>query len=221
MKTALRALALPALLGATLTVGGCNVSGPTVVGSGVAKSESREVGEFTRVESAGSANVAIQIGEKQSVVVETDDNILPLIDTKVTGDRLVIGSHESYSTRLGVKVTIVVPALHEARLSGSGSIGVTGLAAQAFEASVTGSGDIHLRGTSDSLNAAIAGSGSIDATELSAGAADAHITGSGNIRIVATKSLGAEISGSGDVRYGGNPARVEKKVTGSGNVKPM
>jgi hypothetical protein len=221
VKITLRALALTVLLGATLTVGGCNVSGPKVVGSGVVKSEPREVGAFTRVESAGSANVAIQIGEKESVVVETDDNILPLIDTIVKGDRLVIGSRESYSTRLGVKVTIVVPALQETRLSGSGEIGVSGLAAQAFEAHVTGSGDIHLRGTSDSLNAAITGSGGIDATELSAGAADARITGSGKIEIVATKSLDAKITGSGDVRYGGNPARVETKVTGSGNVRPM
>jgi len=205
----------------TFTAGGCKLGGPTVVGSGVPKSEPREVGAFTRVESKGSANIAIQIGDKPAVVVEADDNILPLVDTIVTGDRLVIQSHGSYSTRLGVKVTIVLPTLHEARLSGSGKIAVSGLVAKAFEAQIAGSGDIHLRGATDSLKAAIRGSGGIDATELSAGAAQARISGSGKIKVVATKSLDAKITGSGEVRYGGSPASVETKVTGSGNVGPL
>jgi hypothetical protein len=209
------------VIGAMFGVSGCGFGGPRVKGSGVARTETREVGGFTRVESAGSANVTIQIGGTQSVVIETDDNILPLIETSVKGDRLVIGSHGSYSTRIGVKVTITVPALDEARISGSGNITVSGVAAKEFEAHISGSGDIRISGSSDSLKASIAGSGGIDATKLPVTAADASVTGSGNIKVVATQSLHARIAGSGDVRYGGNPPEIHKQVTGSGSVRSM
>src|SRR5678815_3299451 len=103
-----------ALAIALIGLAGCDaVFGPVVRGSGVIKAETREVGTFTRVESSGSANVTIQIGEKQSVIVETDDNILQLIETAVSGEALRVSSHGRYSTHKGVKVTIVVPRLYE------------------------------------------------------------------------------------------------------------
>ena len=213
-------LGIGAVIYAMFGMSGCGL-GPGVRGSGVAKTETREVDAFTRVEGAGSADIAIETGARQSVVVETDDNILPLIDTTVKGDKLVITSHGTYSTRLGVKITIVVPVLDEARISGSGNITASGVSGKGFAAHISGSGNIRVSGSTDSLTASIAGSGSIDASKLPAGAADVQVTGSGNIKVVATQSLHAEITGSGDVRYGGNPARIQKRVTGSGNVRTM
>lgn len=216
----LRSLGGSALVAATLGLIGCDIiGGPSVRGSGVAKAETREVGAFTRVESAGSANVAIQIGDKQSVIIETDDNILPLIDTLVKGDRLVISSHGRYSTRIGVKVTIVVPALNEARISGSGNITASGVSAKEFDAHISGSGDIHISGSTDSLKASIAGSGGIDASKLPVTAADVSISGSGNIKLLAPQSLHASISGSGDVRCASRPKQIKTRVSGSGKVR--
>jgi hypothetical protein len=206
---------------AIVAVSGCGIVGPAVKGSGIVRTETRDVGRFTRVESARSADVTIQTGGKQWVAIEADDNILPLIDTAVKGERLVIGSHGSYSTRQGIKVTIIVPTLEEAVISGSGKIIASGVAAKELEAHIGGSGDIRISGSSDSLKASISGSGGIDATKLPVAAADASVTGSGSIKIVATQSLHARVIGSGDVRYGGNPPEIRKQVTGSGSVRPM
>ena len=81
--------------------------------------ETRDVSAFTKIESGGSADITVTIGEKQSLTIEADDNILPLIETKVNGDKLTIGSHDSYSPKTDIKITITVPALDSASVHGS------------------------------------------------------------------------------------------------------
>ena len=46
------------------------------------------------------------------------------------------------------------------------------------------------------------------------------VSGSGNARVYASGSLNATISGSGNVGYSGNPANVEKDISGSGEISP-
>jgi hypothetical protein len=202
------------------SIGGCAYVSPnTIQGSGVAKTETRDVGAFSRIDSTGSADVIVTIGDKQSLTVEADDNILPLIDTEVKGDKLVISSHDSYSPRTDIKITITVPKLDEASVRGSGTIKASGVDAQDFKTQLTGSGDISLEGKATSLKATVTGSGSLDASKFTVGDADVRVSGSGDARINASKSLNASVSGSGDVQYSGNPSAVERHVSGSGSVR--
>lgn len=200
---------------------GCVLVADQIEGSGVTKTETRDVPAFTRVDSKGSAEMIVTIGDKQSLTIEADDNILPLIDTGVKGDKLEISSHGSYSTRTPIKITITVAALNEARVAGSGSISATGIDAKKFDAHVTGSGDINITGKAESLTASISGSGNIDTTKLPVAVADVRVTGSGNAKVNAMKSITATVTGSGDVHYAGNPSEVQEHVTGSGSVKKM
>jgi hypothetical protein len=50
---------------------------------------------------------------------------------------------------------------------------------------------------------------------------DVSIAGSGNAAVSAEDSLRASVSGSGDIRYNGNPPHVESSVAGSGSVKQL
>ena len=38
------------------------------------------------------------------------------------------------------------------------------------------------------------------------------------MHIVANNSLKARVTGSGDIKYTGNPTHIDKKVTGSGRI---
>src|SRR5438874_537424 len=82
-----------ALLAALFGVGcvGCGMDVTTVQGSGTRASETRQVDPFSAVDSVGAEDVTITIGAQQSITVEADDNILPLIETKVSNGRLRIG----------------------------------------------------------------------------------------------------------------------------------
>jgi len=54
-----------------------------VKGSGNVTSETRNISGVTSLELAGAANVDITFGETESLVVEAEDNIAPLIETNV------------------------------------------------------------------------------------------------------------------------------------------
>ena len=70
----------------------------------------------------GSGNVVLTQGEKQSLIIKTDDNIMPLIETDVSGKKLTIshGKHHLRPTRFEVYIT--VKKLEGVAISGSGDI---------------------------------------------------------------------------------------------------
>jgi hypothetical protein len=209
---------MPVLCLGLMSIGSCNLN--AIHGSGVAKTESRAVAAFSKIDLSGSPDVEVTIGPAASVAVTADDNILPIIETKVEGDTLRIGSKGSYNTRLGVKLIITVPALDGVSVLGSGDIHVTGLKAGDMDASVTGSGDVTLAGNADRLHAKITGSGDLRAGELGAKEVRVTVTGSGDATVRATEQLDASVTGSGDVRYSGKPPQVRKNVIGSGDIAP-
>jgi hypothetical protein len=191
-------------------------------GSGVAKTEQRDLKEFRRVELEGSARVRITIGQPQQVTVTGDDNIVPLIGTIVDGDTLRIAPKEgSYSAKTQLEVTITVASLTGFDLRGSGDVRIDGLNEPEFAVDIRGSGDLTAHGKADTVRATIRGSGNVDLTGVTAKTADASINGSGDVRVNASESVKASVRGSGDIQYKGDPPQVDKQITGSGNIRKM
>jgi len=213
------ALALAILL----FVLGCGITiGPGVVGSGVVKTESRSTGEFTSVQNNISANVDITVGPATQIVVEGDDNILPLITTDVHNGVLVISSNASIQTRSALKVTITTPELRGLVINGSGDASIRGLSGGSFDGAINGSGNVTATGKVDKLIGRINGSGNLDFDELTADSAAIAIAGSGRACVAATSSLDASITGSGDIAY--RPAselNLRKQIVGSGSIRPI
>jgi hypothetical protein len=195
---------------------GCSFVG--IHGSGVAKTETRSVASFSKIDLSGSPDVEVTIGSPQSVSITADDNLLPIIETTVGRDTLKIDSKESYNTSIGIKVKITVAKLEGVSVSGSGNIHAEGLAAGDMDASVTGSGDVFLKGAVNQLSAQVTGSGELQAGDLTAKSVHVGVTGSGDATVHASEELEASVTGSGDVKYSGHPAKVQKRVTGSGNI---
>jgi hypothetical protein len=193
----------------------------TVKGSGNVISESRDATGFTSISVEGSANVNVAIGTKESVVISGEENILPLIETNVENHQLVIKTkpQTNYTTTKPVLVKVTMISLEAISIGGSGNMDVPDLSGNAFKADLTGSGNITVKGSANSVKAMVSGSGHIYCGQLKAKTATAVLTGSGNITIYASDSLEATLSGSGSIRYSGNPANVKKNVTGSGTIK--
>ncbi|HEY3857054.1 MAG TPA: head GIN domain-containing protein [Verrucomicrobiae bacterium] len=207
---------LPVLCFAVVNISSCSTN--SIQGSGVAKTETRTVPAFSKIELAGSPDVEVTVGPAVSLTITGDDNVMPLIDTEVKGETLEIGSHDSYSSRTEVKLKITVPSLEHVGISGSGNIHATGVKAGEMDAGITGSGNLEIVGTADRLNAHITGSGNLKAEELAAKHVHVTVTGSGDAKVRATDEIEANITGSGNVRYAGNPAQVKKSVVGSGDI---
>ena len=191
-----------------------------VEGSGVAKTEPRDVGEFDKVHLNGSPNVNIVVGPERSVSVTTDENLLEVIQTSVEDGTLVVGGSEPFRTRLGVTVQITVPALTHVAVHGSGDVTVKELDAATFKAEIQGSGDISVAGRAEELDVEIQGSGDVKLDELAAKRAAVEVQGSGDSTIKVSDELSVHVAGSGDVNYIGEP-KVSKTGDASGNVKKV
>lgn len=193
-----------------------------VVGSGRVISEARNVSDFTSIELAGSAEVNVQLGPKESVTVEADDNVVPLIETTVANGKLLISTKPgiNLTTSNGVHVNVVMKSLNGITLSGSGKIFVTGMSGPELTIELPGSGNINVAGTVDHVGINLLGSGNIYCVTLRAVSADVKLDGSGNITLHATQSLNASLSGSGSIQYRGRPAQITKNITGSGSITP-
>lgn len=212
-----------ALGAAGLAAAGCgnfnlDFGGPQVKGSGNLKTETRTVSGFKSIESRGAANCEVTVGKAASLKVTADDNILPLVETKVENGVLIIGSKGNYSTSHGIKVVITVPSLEGFAVSGSGTSEISGIQGPSFNVAITGSGGVSGSGQADDVKAAISGSGEMDLSKLRGRRGEVTVSGSGDVQIHVTGSLKATIAGSGDIRYSGNPKDVQKQIAGSGDV---
>ncbi len=190
-----------------------------IEGSGVPAMQTRGVAAFKSVELAGGNNVVIHVGEKQSVVVKADDNLLNRVTTNVKSGTLVIGNTPgSLTAKSPMSVEVNVPSLSDVTLAGGGNIVVNGIETESLTVTLSGGGNLTGSGTATSLDVSLTGSGNAWFTQLVARDVHAVVSGSGNIYVTATKSLDASVPGSGTIVYSGNPQDVTKSVTGSGAI---
>lgn len=208
-------------------------------GSGRLSTESRTVADFSGIALRGSMTLVVSQGDKASVTVRADDNLLPLLETVVEGTRLQIGwkRGERIRTRSTVTVTVVTPKLTalavagsgdvelgafstpnlKLSLAGSGNARMAGLKTDELGVSVSGSGDVRGNGQAGKLTISIAGSGDVRLGDLPSDEVSVRIAGSGDAVVHANKTLAISIAGSGDVAYSGD-ATVTRSVAGSGSV---
>lgn len=216
-----------------------------IPGSGSIKSETREPGAFQAVTVDWPADVIVRQGEKTSVQIEADDNLLPQLLTEVSSGRLTIKNREAdRNARVNptqmVKITITVKDLAEIEfaapvgtlvvnewlagalrlvLSGGAQIKVSNIQVDSLEGLFSGVGDIQVDGTADQVNLVHSGMGNFNTSNLKCNQATVELSGTGDVTVRVEKVLNAKVTGVGTVLYYGTP-RVEKDVQGLGSVKP-
>ncbi len=198
------------------------ITGPSIQGSGVVITETRDVPVFHSIRSSGSMDVEVTLGEVQSVEVIADDNLVDLFTTEVKNGQLLIGtkSNTNYSTRSDIKINVVAREIQSLKVNGSGSIKASNIDSDAFSASVNGSGDIFANGSAAKVDVSVTGSGEVDLAQVQAETVSVQVTGSGDVDVNCTQKLSAKITGSGDIRYASHPdLKIEKRVVGSGDIE--
>ncbi len=194
--------------------------------------ETRDVRDFDEVAVRGRGDVILEQGEVESVVVETDEVVLPHVRTEVEGGCLILGLEHWWDSLLHpftpLRFRVSAMTLKRISISGSGSVqaetlrtedlglDISGsgemtfphLTARSVSLGISGSGKMTAAGEAESVSLRISGSGNLQAGELSAQAAEVHISGSGTVKVNATQTLDMHISGSGSVSYYGLPQRL-------------
>jgi Putative auto-transporter adhesin, head GIN domain len=216
-----------------------NWDGNVTKGSGKTITDKRAITGFDSLLLKGSFDVQLVQGAAEGVEVTGDDNIVPLIETRVEGNKLMISSKKgtSFSTRNPITIAVQAKNFNAIAVSGSGDVKANSLKVDALGVSISGSGNVRLDGLqSSSLGVVISGSGDFSASGKAttqiisiSGSGDVHteklegadvtvkIAGSGDAQVWAKNTLTASIAGSGDITYIGD-AKVTQSVAGSGSV---
>ncbi len=189
-----------------------------IEGSGIVKSETREVDTFRGIDVSGAYDVEATCGETLRVVISADDNLLPHIRTRVEDGVLFIDSDKAFCTRNRLKATISVPTVERISLSGAIDLSIRGVNNADLAVSLSGSGSVRASGKTGSFTAEASGASTIDARELRSKKVRAKISGACEAVIHAEESLDAEISGAGELIYYGDPARVSRRISGAGEL---
>jgi hypothetical protein len=193
---------------------------PTVEGSGRIVAQNRAVAPFNRIELQGAADADIQLGRSQSVTVQADDNLLPMLTSEVRGGTLILGSRGSFRTRRTPHARITVPNLAAVETNGSGDVILTEVANRQLQLASRGSGNIRASGRTGALDLKLQGSGDANLAALDAGEGTVGVFGSGDAVVRVSGRLDASAFGSGNVHYIGRPASLAVRKGGSGDVEP-
>jgi hypothetical protein len=229
---------IPLLIGTMLLVS----CGECIEGVGDATVEKRTVESFETLEINGAIDVTIRqalISDLNRIEVSAQENLIPYIITHIDGARLIIEIDECVKASVPIEISVTCTNIERIYNNGSGNVLTTNtLKADDFDVENTGSGNMVLTLRADDLDIENSGSGDItldgDATDLTvensgSGSfnsfsmkvfnADVSNSGSGSLMVSVKDKLEAELSGSGDIRYKGDPQEINLKSDGSGNIQ--
>ena len=208
------AIALTLAFSALFVLSGCFHG---VHGSGVRKTEKRDLPAFTSIETSGAFEVEVICQKPAGFEIEADDNLLPIVQTEVRNGVLHVSSTKSYNSSEGIVLRITVPDLETIRSTGAGKFRVSDIKNDNFEIHSTGAAQVIATGQSKSVKISSTGAGTIDAHNLRAETADVSVTGAASVDVYATDQLDVTVSGAGRVTYSGDP-KISKRVSGAGQV---
>jgi hypothetical protein len=184
---------------------GCMVaSGCCMQGSGHITEESRAIESFDKIRIELEADVVISYGQTDTIEIQTDDNLMDHVETRVVDNTLLIKSdvHECLdSTKMEIRVS--TPSFSELKIDGSSDVRLDGaFASESILLSIDGSANIQ------------------DDENLSADLLSVHIDGSGKIDLkdVDVNEIGIEIDGAGDIHLAGIAPIQTIDIDGSGEI---
>ncbi len=202
-----------------LVTAGCHHSiRSEVKGSGKRETQKRQITPFTSIGTEGAFNIEIVCQKELSLEVEGDDNVLPLITTEVSGNKLRISNTKSYSVNEPVTVRIAVPNLEAISVDGAGKIQISGVNNDKIQIYSNGAAAIAVSGTTKMVGVDTNGAAKIDTHNLRSAHAVVDSKGASKVDLGVCDRLDVNVSGVSHVTYRGDPV-VNKTIHGPGKVE--
>jgi hypothetical protein len=214
MSTTFRILAVVVLL--ALISGGCGTGG---TGSGNVQTQTRAVPPFDSIDFSSAGTVTIEQTGTDSLQVQADDNIQPLLTSEVKGTTLQLGVQPGPGVGKGSNINyrVTVRQLRGVVLSGAGNIDAMRIDTPDLSLANSGAGRLAVSGRAERQNIDLVGLGQIDSSALMSQQVDVSVSGAGEARVNAAQTLTARVTGVGSITYLGNPV-VTQSVTGLGTI---
>jgi hypothetical protein len=206
-----------------------------------AQSETRQLAKFTGVRVGEAIDLYLKKGDKESAKIEVDGVSLSDVVTEVSGSYLRVQMRQgNYRNHRSVKVYVTyVEPLTRIQASSASNLFTEGvlktktldimsasaatveleLEAETVTIDVASAADVRLEGKAKSLTVEASSAGDVDAYNFECEKVDATVSSAGTAKVNVTKSLNAEASSGGSVRYRGNPSSTNTDSNSGGSVK--
>jgi hypothetical protein len=197
-----------------------------VTGDGHVMSDSRTVDSFRSVSIASGFSAIVTTGP-QGVTIRADENLLPLLETFVQGDSLVVQIKpdtefvsattlevavsndvlEGLDVSGGTRVTATATAVDTfpASASGGSHINLTGLASTAVNVDASGGSEVFITGTASHGTADASGGSTIDLTAVPLDSLSLSASGGSIVKAKVATSVAGDASGGSVVTISGSP----------------
>ena len=215
---------LAALASGLIYTNGCDYGGSKikelggVQGSGTTKSETRKVGDFTKIEANGAVSVEVTVGAAFAVEVRADDNLLANIKTETSGDTLKIYTQDDINSKSPIKVLVSMPEIENFEADGASNAVIRNVKSDDLDLKAGGASKIAAEGAVDDLNAEASGASTIDAGNLRAEKASVEASGASSATVLANAELEANASGASKIIYTGDPKTLKQDSSGASSI---
>ena len=198
----------------------CTISLNGIRGSGVLRTEVREVTTFSTISFKSVGKLKIQQTGKESLTIIADENILPILQSQISDQILYISNENNSSINPSKQIEFIVEVknLENLETKAVGSIEVKDIQGKRLSISLDGVGNVAIAGNVDVLDLDLSGVGSFNGEELKARQATVRNKGVGSALVNVSEQLDASVSGIGSIEYIGSP-QVSKSVKGLGEIK--
>ncbi len=220
---------------------GCTYAFKGVKGNGNIVKQERNISNFSGLEVGGAFRVFLTQGDEEKLVVEADENLLDIIETKVRGGILIISTNENIKQFKTMNIYLTFKSIDDMEISGachlsgenkfrfndldldcSGASEVDiKLSANSLNMDISGASSVDLYGSVEKISLDISGASSLDAYELETVNCYVEVSGAAGARISVSNELSAEVSGASKLRYKGNPKLISHEVSGAGSLKKV
>ncbi len=203
-------------------------------------SEDRKLDAFTKISTSGNFKIVLKQGPA-AVKVSADDNLLKIVETKVSGDELKISVSNDICTDKQLEVAITNPDFKAVKSSGALDLSADGklnikdfdmelagvskvnldLTAANVKTLANGSSEINLKGQATTNNVTLNGSANLNALDFIVASYHIETRGDAHCKVNVLSELDVNVSGSGDVQYKGNPGKINNENAGSTSLKKI
>jgi len=221
----------------------CNFSmnfGEGVDGNGNVISQDRTISkDFSSIKVSQGLELYITQSNDVSLSIEADENLHDIIMTEVENGVLKIYTTENIRRATSKKIVLDITgisgieatsgsdvnstntiAADELKLSTtSGAVMELRVETKLLKCSTTSGSDIKLSGETINLIASATSGSDIDADNLEAEISDVNVTSGADISVNTSKELTARATSGGDIKYSGNPEKVDKSDSSSGRIR--
>lgn len=214
----------------------CIYIGATI-GSGNVVTEERDVSGFDSISIGSSMNLIIEQTGSESLKIEAEDNIVPLVKTSVSGKELIIElAHGSIISIKPINCYVTVKDLKDLKVSSSSSANCKELRTDKLDinvassargelsvfvseltVNVSSSANLKLSGEAAKQNVVVNSSGRYMAENLKSKECIIQVNSSGSATVNVSDRLDVKVSSSGQVNYIGKP-EIYPEISSSGSL---